>query len=97
MAFIAASFSIWASLATKGSANLFWIGVALPCSLAAFRAVQCSSSVLHNIKAITLHVNIEAEIIANDFLMVPVLWCAAPVNGILCAVIHRLVWAKSPE
>lgn len=97
LAFAFASCACWASSTTKGAQKLFWTGVAVPLVFGAFRSFQCFSSILHSMKSITLHADIEQELIAHDFLMVPILWCIAPVNGLLCIFVRWLIWPKPTE
>jgi hypothetical protein len=101
LVFFMGSFAIIGCCFTDGIARAFWIGAAIPLTLAS----QSYAAITVNMAYLEQHFfrqggNIAPHLsrIAGELDGAIVLWCLAPVNGLLCALAYRLLMPKrSPD
>lgn len=82
---------------SNGRAKVFWIGAAVPAGLAAIYACWQLGGVVYGwIDFQMLHEKPNHIHVGSARIGLTVLWCLAPINGLLCVVIHWLIWPKKP-
>src|SRR5215469_13053637 len=92
------STSVIRSLASSGRLRDFWIGVSICVGLGAI--ISTINLPLLIMFAADVPSKTAADIDVAELTQVwilPALWCFAPINGLLCVLVHRLIWPKPPE
>lgn len=85
---LSATLAILAAIQTSGKLRAFWVGSALVLIITAARAFEELDELGWFLSGAP---NLQSETIAWMF------WCAAPVNGLLAALLHWLIWPRPPE
>jgi hypothetical protein len=82
-----------------GNRRTFWIGVTVGHSM----AIVCGGHVIpwfmpyqHGLDVSQIEDYAAGAAQSLRFIL-PAIWCAAPVNGLLCVVIHWLLWPGEPR